>query len=198
MKARDESIPMDVLVMAYSRGVFPMAMPGGDIGWFSPDPRGIIPLDGFHIPHGTARVLKKAPFEVRVDTAFREVMEGCADRAETWIDARILASYTRLHDSGLAHSVECWREGQLVGGLYGVSLGGAFFGESMFSRERDASKVALCHLVGRLIGGGYGLLDIQWTTSHLETFGAVEISRRRYLKLLERSLELRGDFRGVG
>lgn len=165
-----------------------MAMPTGEIGWFSPDPRGIIPLEEFHIPHGLARRLRKNPFEIRFDTAFREVMDACAEREETWIDEAITRSYVHLHEIGFGHSVEAWREGKLVGGLYGVALGGAFFGESMFHRETDASKVALVALVQRLLDQHFTLLDIQWTTPHLESFGAKEVPRRTYLRKLRQAM----------
>ena len=166
-----ERIPPHVLLGAYTEGVFPMAEEG-EILWFSPLKRGLIPLDErFHIPHGLKRVLKKSPFEVKRDTAFREVMEGCAAREETWIDEVIIDSYCHLHELGFAHSVECWDEEGLQGGLYGVALGRAFFGESMFSRRKDASKVALVHLVEWLREDGYLLLDTQWMTDHLRQFG---------------------------
>jgi len=189
MVMRIPSIPEDILIEAYSQGIFPMGMSNGEIGWFSPDPRGVIPLDdGFHIPHGLRKVLKKKPFELRVNTAFETVMRACADRNETWITDGIIESYCRLHERGLAHSVETWRGNELVGGLYGVALGGAFFGESMFSRTTDASKVALCHLVELLRANGFTLLDTQWVTPHLQTFGAKEIPRPHYLRLLEKAL----------
>ncbi len=187
-------IEPDLLLSAYARGIFPMAMPEGEIGWFSPDPRGVLPLDGFHLPHGLARLLRKNPFEIRFNTAFEAVMEGCAERDETWIDAEIAASYHRLYELGYAHSVEAWREGRLAGGLYGVTLGGAFFGESMFHRETGASKVALHALVGRLRERRFALLDIQWITPHLATFGAREIPRREYLRALKEALRLPCEF----
>jgi len=180
-----EIIPPDVLLGAYSQGVFPMAE-DGEIVWFSPRIRGIIPLDErFHIPHGLKKRLRKNPFEIRFDTAFREVMLGCADRDSTWIDGVILESYCRLHELGFAHSVECWDADGLQGGLYGVAIGRAFFGESMFSRKTDASKIALVALVEMLRERGFGLLDTQWMTEHLRTFGGCEISRERYLGILE-------------
>ncbi len=182
-------IEPETLLSAYAQGIFPMGMPSGEIGWFSPDPRGILPLESFHIPHGLARRLRRNPFEIRINTAFVEVMRGCAAREETWIDDEIITSYTRLYELGFAHSVEAWREGQLVGGLYGVALGGAFFGESMFHRETDASKVALVALVHRLRERHFSLLDIQWTTPHLERFGAIEIPRRTYLQKLRKALQ---------
>lgn len=183
-------IPAEILLRAYANGIFPMATPAGRIGWFSPDPRGILPLREFHIPHGLRRRLARNPFEIRVNTAFGEVLEGCADREETWIDETIRESYQNLHALGFAHSVEAWRDGRLAGGLYGVALGGAFFGESMFHRETDASKVALAALVDRLNERGFTLLDVQWTTPHLKTFGAVDISREEYLRRLEEALRL--------
>jgi leucyl/phenylalanyl-tRNA--protein transferase len=180
-------IASDLLLSAYQQGVFPMAMSNGEIGWFSPNPRGILPIEEFHIPRGLRRVLKKNPFEIRLNTAFREVIERCASREKTWINDTIIESYFRLYEIGRAHSVEAWQDARLVGGLYGVSLNAAFFGESMFHDVRDASKVALWALVKRLKERGYLLLDTQWTTPHLEQFGAVEIPRRQYLKLLRES-----------
>ena len=167
-----------------------MGMPGGGIGWFSPDPRGVLPLEAFHTPHGLRRALEKCRFEIRLNTAFAEVMRACAEREETWIDGDILRAYGELHTRGFAHSVEAWREEKLVGGLYGVALGGAFFGESMFHRETDASKVALHALVERLRERRFVLLDIQWVTPHLATFGAVEIPRSAYLRQLRAALVL--------
>lgn len=162
----------------------------GEILWFSPLKRGVIPLDEkFHVPHGLARRLKKEPFELRIDTAFREVMEACSEREETWIDPIIVDSYCQLHELGFAHSVECWDEDGLQGGLYGVAVGRVFFGESMFSRKTDASKVALVHLVGWLRARGTVLLDTQWMTDHLRQFGGEEISREEYLKRLDEALQ---------
>lgn len=162
----------------------------GEILWFSPERRGLIPLDeGFHIPHGLRRTLRRAPFEVRWNTAFREVVLGCAARSETWIDEAILESYCKLHEIGCAHSVECWDADGLQGGLYGVSLPGVFFGESMFSRKTDASKVALVKLVEGLRGSGYQLLDTQWLTGHLRQFGGYEIPRAEYQALLAAALK---------
>jgi len=172
-----------------------MGMEDGEIAWFSPDPRAVIPLDErFHVPHGLMRTLKKGTFEIRVDAAFAEVMRACAERKETWIDDTILASYVNLHRRGIAHSVEAWCDGKLVGGLYGVAIGGAFFGESMFHRERDASKVALHALVERLRARGYALLDTQWTTPHLKQFGTLEMPRSKYLTLLAKALKLECRF----
>ncbi len=174
-------IPADLLLHAYRNAVFPMASPGGEITWFSPDPRAIIPLDeGFHVPHGLRQALKKGRFEIRVNAAFETVMRQCAKREQTWIDEEIVSSYANLHRLGHAHSVEAWCEGRLAGGLYGVVLGGAFFGESMFHEVTDASKVALHALVMRLRARHFELLDTQWLTPHLETFGALEIPRADY------------------
>lgn len=191
-------IPPEVLLSAYAQGVFPMA-DRGEILWFSPEKRGLIPLDErFHLPHGLRKTLKKRPFEVRWDTAFREVMLGCADREETWIDPTILESYCELHRLGHAHSVECWDDEGLQGGLYGVELPGVFFGESMFSRKTDASKIALVALVENLRSRGFQLLDTQWMTPHLRQFGGYELPRRQYHAALARALgsaarELRGE-----
>jgi len=176
------------VLRAYRDGFFPMACGDGRLRWFSPDPRGILPLDGFHLPHGFRRVLPKLDFAVTVNTVFDEVVSGCADRAETWIDPAIARVYADLHGQGAAHSVEVWARGRLAGGLYGVQLGGVFFGESMFSRVSEASKVALLALVGILRAQGFGLLDIQWVTDHLENFGAVEIRRPVYLNYLREAM----------
>lgn len=166
-----------------------MAMENGEIGWFSPDPRGIIPIDDFHAPHGMKKILQHPPFEIRVNTDFAGVMRGCADREETWINESIIETYVELHRRGCAHSVEAWDGDALVGGLYGVSLGSAFFGESMFSRKSEASKLCLVHLVGRLRERGFTLLDTQWTNPHLEKFGAIDVPKSLYTKLLNRALE---------
>ena len=181
-------IPAEFLLKAYRQAIFPMSMPEGEIGWFSPDPRAIVPLDTFHVPHGLRRVLKKAPFEIRIDAGFETVMRKCAEREDTWINEEIVESYVGLHRVGHAHSVETWREGRLVGGLYGVSIGGAFFGESMFHEVTDASKVALHALVMRLRERGFTLLDTQWITPHLAKFGAMEIPRAKYLRMLAKSV----------
>lgn len=191
---------VDDLIACYQRGVFPMADAREDDRVFLIDPqhRGVLPLDGFHVPSRLARTIRAHPFEVRIDTAFDQVVETCAEpipgRTETWINRPIQHLYGQLHDLGLAHSVECWRGETLIGGLYGVSLGGAFFGESMFSRARDASKVALAHLVARLRAGGFVLLDAQFITDHLQQFGAREISRADYRKRLDAALDVEGDF----
>jgi leucyl/phenylalanyl-tRNA--protein transferase len=184
-KSARSMIPVELLLHAYRQAVFPMAMEDGEIAWFSPDPRAVIPLDTFHVPHGLRRTLKRGQFEVRVNTAFETVMRACAERKETWINEEIVVSYVALHRLGHAHSVEAWRESRLVGGLYGVALGGAFFGESMFHEVTDASKVALHALVERLRARRFSLLDTQWLTPHLATFGAVEISRLEYQRRLK-------------
>ena len=183
-----ERFPPHVLVGAYTEGVFPMSE-DGEILWFSPHKRGLIPLDErFKIPHGLKRVLRKRPFEVKWDSSFREVIEACGERKETWIDEVIVDSYVQLHELGFAHSIECWDSDGLQGGLYGVSLGRAFFGESMFSRKTDASKVALVHLVDWLRKQDYLVLDTQWMTDHLRQFGGWEIPREEYLTILEEAL----------
>jgi len=192
-------ISVDALLNAYASGWFPMAVTPGDIRWYSPDPRGIIPLEAFHVPSRLARTLRAHPFEIRIDTRFRDVIEGCAERTDddgNWIDPEIIESYCALHEKGFAHSVEVWRDAQLVGGLYGVALGGAFFGESMFHRVSDASKAALVALVERLRARGFVLLDTQWVTEHLVQFGAIEITRRRYLRRLDDALALDATFSG--
>jgi leucyl/phenylalanyl-tRNA--protein transferase len=188
------SIPPELLLSAYRRGAFPMAIAPGDIRWFSPQMRGVLPLDGFHVPHGMRRTLKDPAWEIRIDTAFAEVMRACANRKETWIDGVIFESYRELHKLGHAHSVEVWREGKLAGGLYGVAIGAAFFGESMFSRVTNASKVALARLVEILREGGFVLLDTQWVTPHLAQFGVIEVPRTRYLRMLTRAVETQASF----
>ncbi|MFN2508000.1 MAG: leucyl/phenylalanyl-tRNA--protein transferase [Chthoniobacterales bacterium] len=187
-------IAPEVLLQGYRLGVFPMAMDDGAIEWFSPEPRGILPLDGFHVPHGLQRVLRKGGFEIRADTLFEHVIRRCAERPETWINEEIIRSYIRLHELGWAHSVETWRDGKIAGGLYGVAIGGAFFGESMFQEITDASKVALCALVERLRRKRFVLLDTQWLTPHLEQFGGLEISRREYIYFLGRAVALSRSF----
>jgi len=189
-------LPPSLLVAAYQAGYFPMAMDDGEIRWYSPDPRGVLPLDRYHAPRRLLRVVRSRRFEVTVDRDFRGVMEACAaDRDEgTWINGEILDSYVALHARGLAHSVEAWDGGALAGGLYGVALNGAFFGESMFHRVTDASKVALWALVGRLRERGFTLLDIQWLTPFLEACGAVEIPRDQYLERLSEALQVHARF----
>ncbi len=184
-------IAPETLLEAYASGWFPMAVAPGEIRWYSPDPRGIIPLDTFHVPRRLARALRAGRFEIRVDTAFRDVIVACSTREDAdgnWIDQEIIDSYVNLHALGHAHSVEAWRDGALAGGLYGVAIGGAFFGESMFHRAADASKAALVALVDRLRTRGFTLLDTQWVTDHLLQFGAIETPRRRYLRLLDAAL----------
>lgn len=191
------------LLNCYRRGVFPMGDSRDDPSLFlvDPDQRGIIPLDGFHIPKRLKRTVKQDIYRVTANQAFSRVMEGCAEtkhgRESTWINSPILNLYSGLHREGHAHSVECWDGDELVGGLYGVSVGGAFFGESMFSRARDASKVALVHLVARLIAGGYTLLDAQFHNPHLEQFGLMEIPRDAFKKLLAAALKVEPDFYSV-
>jgi leucyl/phenylalanyl-tRNA---protein transferase len=190
----------EILLSAYAVGVFPMAESADDpeLFWVDPRRRGILPLEAFHVPRRLRRVVRQGIFEIRCDSAFEEVMLGCAEASEkrpnTWINPRIIRLYTALFARGAAHSVECWRNGMLAGGLYGVSLGAAFFGESMFSRENDASKVALVHLVARLRLGGFRLLDTQFLTPHLARFGGVEITRTRYRRLLAEALSYRAVF----
>ena len=187
-------IEPELLLQGYRLGVFPMAMTDDTIEWFSPDPRAILPLDKLHVPHALRRTLKKEVFNVRVDQRFAEVIRACAKRKDTWINDEIIHGYERLHELGYAHSVETWSEGKLVGGLYGVAIGGAFFGESMFHRVTDASKVALVALVQRLRARKFVLLDTQWLTPHLAQFGVSEISRSHYLRLLGRAVELPRTF----
>jgi leucyl/phenylalanyl-tRNA---protein transferase len=185
-----------LLVAAYAAGYFPMGMDDGTIEWFSPDPRGILPLDGFHASRRLARVVRSRRFSVSVDRAFRRVVEACAEGRDegTWITAEILESYVALHERGVAHSVEVWDGEALAGGLYGVSLGGAFFGESMFHRVTDASKVAMVALVDRLRAREYVLLDTQWLTPFLESLGGIEIPRDEYLARLQSALQVRSGF----
>lgn len=171
-----------------------MAMDDGTIEWFSPNPRGIIPLEIFHLPHAAARDWERGKFEIRIDHAFGEVIRACAEREETWINYAIIISYEHLHALGHAHSIEAWRDGELAGGLYGVSIGAAFFGESMFFRQTNASKVALKGLVEHLRARRFILLDTQWMTKHLRQFGAVEVTRAEYLHQLQRAVSLVRDF----
>ncbi|HTT49157.1 MAG TPA: leucyl/phenylalanyl-tRNA--protein transferase [Pseudolabrys sp.] len=193
-------ITPEVLLKAYACGIFPMAEDADDpaLYWIEPDMRGIIPLEGFHLPARLARTVRATPFTVVVNRDFDAVIEGCAeekpDRARTWINGRIRKIYRNLFEHGHCHTVEVYDGDKLVGGLYGVSLGRAFFGESMFHRTRDASKIALVHLVARLRAGGYRLLDTQYVTDHLKTFGAVEVAKRRYHRLLEDALVGEANF----
>jgi len=193
-------ITPDLVLKAYAAGIFPMAEDRHDrkLFWVDPECRGILPLDAFHLPRRLARTVKGERFTITADRAFDAVIAACAESRPghrgTWINDQIVELYAALHAQGHVHSIEAWAGGELVGGLYGVSLGGAFFGESMFQRRRDASKVALVHLVGRLIVGGYSLLDTQFITAHLAQFGAVEISRRAYHARLQAALAQRADF----
>jgi leucyl/phenylalanyl-tRNA--protein transferase len=194
-------ITPQVLLKAYACGIFPMAESADDstLYWIEPELRGVLPLDGVHMPKRLARTIRQQTFEVRVDTDFEGVIDGCAGsrpgRRSTWINRQIRTLYGELFRMGRCHTVETWREGRLAGGLYGVNVGGAFFGESMFSYETDASKVALMYLVARLRHGGFTLLDTQFVTDHLKRFGAIEISRRRFHELLSGALRRQADFR---
>lgn len=191
----------DLLIAAYQSGVFPMADASGEIGWYAPDPRAVLPLDAFHVPKTLAKTVQRERFQVTTDRAFERVVRACAaptpGREETWISEDVVSGYVGLHALGLAHSVECWDDGAFAGGLYGVSLGGAFFGESMVSRVRDASKVALVWLVRRLRAGSYRLLDTQMTTPHLARFGVVEVPRSEYERQLAAALAVRGDWHAL-
>ncbi|UWQ38737.1 leucyl/phenylalanyl-tRNA--protein transferase [Leisingera aquaemixtae] len=190
------SLTADLLLHAYSAGVFPMAEHRDDpeVFWVDPKRRGILPLDGFRISRSLAKRIRNGGFEITVNRDFAGVVEGCADRAETWISAEIRDRYLELHAMGNAHSLEVWHQGILAGGTYGVSLGGAFFGESMFSRRRDASKVALAYLVDRLVQAGFILCDTQFLTPHLASLGGIEVSRARYRALLRDALSKDADF----
>jgi leucyl/phenylalanyl-tRNA--protein transferase len=203
MAARDDinmEITPEVLLKAYSCGIFPMAENADDpaLYWIEPQQRGILPLDSVHVPRRLARTVRTAAVEVRIDHDFDLVIAGCAeatpDRRSTWINGHIHKLYRALFYMGRCHTVEVWSQGRLVGGLYGVSLGGAFFGESMFSRARDTSKIALVHLCARLVAGGYRLLDTQFLTDHLRQFGTIEIDRREFHRRLENALDVEGDF----
>ena len=187
-------IDPELLLQGYRLGVFPMAMEDDSIQWFSPDPRAILPLEDFHVPHALRRLVRKKVFGTTIDNAFSKVIEACAKRENTWINLEIIESYTRLHEVGCAHSVEAWMEGTLAGGLYGVAVGGAFFGESMFHHVTDASKIALVALVEHLRARKFALLDTQWLTPHLQQFGGIEISRNQYLRLLRRAVDLPSEF----
>ena len=194
-RSRQANITPDMLLRAYSIGMFPMAESADDpeIFWVEPDLRGILPLETFHVSKSLAKVVRQKPFDIRFDTAFEAVMAGCAaaapDRPSTWINETIRRLYTELHHIGHAHSVEAWEGKELVGGLYGVSLGSAFFGESMFSRRTDSSKICLVHLVERLREKGFTLLDTQFTTDHLKNFGAIDMPKYEYAKILEKAVD---------
>lgn len=196
----DLEITPDLLLRAYAAGIFPMAESAEDpaLYWVEPKERGIIPLDGFHCPSRLARTIRGDSFEIRIDSDFDGVIDGCAapaeGRAQTWINRRIRELYGALFDAGHAHTVEAWQDGRLVGGLYGVQLGSAFFGESMFHRARDASKVALVHLVARLKAGEFRLLDTQFVTPHLARFGAREVPRKSYRAMLDAATAAEADF----
>jgi leucyl/phenylalanyl-tRNA--protein transferase len=193
-------ITPEVLLKAYACGIFPMAESAEDpaLYWIEPELRGVIPLDSFHVPGRLARTVRTTPCTVRVNRAFDAVIDGCAEpkagRTRTWINSRIRKIYRALYAEGHCHTVEVYDGAELVGGLYGVSLGRAFFGESMFHHARDASKIALVHLVARLIAGGYTLLDTQFVTDHLKIFGALEVPKRQYHRLLEEALAGEADF----
>ncbi|MBO9108328.1 MULTISPECIES: leucyl/phenylalanyl-tRNA--protein transferase [Agrobacterium] len=193
-RSKNNGITVDILLRAYSAGLFPMADSADDpeLFWVEPEIRGIIPLNDFHISKSLAKAMRKKLFEIRFNTAFEAVMAGCAaeapDRPSTWINATIRKLYTELHQIGHAHSVEAWDGKELVGGLYGVSLGAAFFGESMFSRRTNASKICLVHLVERLRASGFVLLDTQFTTEHLKTFGAIDVPKQQYAKMLDQAV----------
>ncbi len=195
-----QELTPELLLRAYAAGIFPMSesRDDRDVFWVDPKVRGIMPLGDFHVPRRLKEIVRKGSFEVRCNNAFADVVDRCAEskrgRRDTWINAPIRNAVIGLHDLGFAHSVETWRDGALVGGLYGVALGGAFFGESMFSRARDSSKVALVHLTARLRMGGFTLLDVQFITDHLRQFGAVEIPARVYLEQLEGALKVKADF----
>jgi leucyl/phenylalanyl-tRNA--protein transferase len=189
-RTKRNGIEPDFLLSAYASGYFPMADSAeGEIGWYSPDPRAIIELESLHVPRSLRLTVKKKPFEIQLNRNFEGVMRQCALREETWISEEIIQSYVALHQLGFAHSVECWKGSELAGGLYGVALGGAFFGESMFSRKRDASKVALVYLVERLNERGFTLLDTQFVTPHLRGLGAVEIPRQKYMERLKVAIQ---------
>jgi leucyl/phenylalanyl-tRNA--protein transferase len=191
-----EELTPDILLRAYAMGIFPMSDGRDDpeIHWIDPRRRGVLPLDGFHISRSLAKRIRSGAFHVTTDTAFEAVVEACADRDETWISHRIQRLYAQLHALGFAHSIEIWQSDQLVGGVYGVTLGAAFFGESMFSRVTDASKLALAHAVHRLRAGGFRLFDTQFLTPHLASLGAQEIPRAEYHRKLAHALQLSATF----
>jgi leucyl/phenylalanyl-tRNA--protein transferase len=197
---RQPELTPDILLRTYAAGIFPMAESADDptLFWVDPDRRGVLPLDRFHVSRKLQKTLRAGTFDVRIDAAFNDVIRMCGEahegRPSTWINNEIIRLYAGLHRMGHAHSIETWRDGRLVGGLYGVALGGAFFGESMFSREPDASKVALCHLVARLRRGGFKLLDTQFVTKHLSQFGVREIPRAEFRRLLAQALDVAAEF----
>jgi len=195
-----EWFPPDLSLQAYANGLFPMADSRSSpyIFWVDPERRGIFPLDGFRISRSLARRIRRENFTIRTDSAFESVIDGCADRPETWINDTIRDLHNRLHKLGHAHSLEVWSDGDLIGGVYGVTLGGAFCGESMFSRRRDTSKIALAYLIDRLNAAGFTLFDTQYLNDHLASLGAIEISRAEYLSRLNEALETRADFNRPG
>lgn len=186
----------DLVLQAYAQGIFPMADSAENdaVYWYDPMERGQLPIAELHIPKTLLKTLRRHPFEIKVNTAFAQVMMGCASREKTWINKTIYKMFCDLHSRGFAHSVEAWKDGKLAGGLYGLALGGAFFGESMFSRETDASKICLVHLAARLYCGGFVLLDTQFINEHLLQFGAYKISRQEYQTRLQEALKITGDF----
>ncbi len=194
------TITPEILLKAYAAGIFPMAESDDDpaLYWIDPEKRGILPLGDFHVSKRLIRTIKRQRFQVRIDTSFDEVINACArqsaDRPSTWINERIVSLYSQLFKMGHCHTIEAWQDGELAGGLYGIRLGGAFFGESMFTTKTDASKVALVYLVARLIHGGFTLLDTQFVTDHLKRFGTLEVSREAYHMLLAQALNRQGDF----
>ena len=197
-----QELTPELLLRAYATGIFPMSESQNDpnVYWVEPEMRGILPLDQFHVPKSLKKVVRKNKYKIHCDRAFEQVLDFCAEPAAgrdvTWINQSIRNNVIKLHEMGFAHSVECWREDKLVGGLYGISLGAAFFGESMFSKETDASKVALVHLIARMRLGGFKLLDTQFTTDHLSRFGVIEIPSAQYLDLLDDALQFQGIFVG--
>ena len=197
-----QELTPELLLRAYATGIFPMSESQNDpnVYWVEPEMRGILPLDQFHVPKSLKKIVRKNKFKIHCDRAFEQVLDFCAEPAAgrdvTWINQSIRDNVIKLHEMGFAHSVECWREDKLVGGLYGISLGAAFFGESMFSKETDASKVALVHLIARMRLGGFKLLDTQFTTDHLSQFGVIEIPSAQYLDLLDDALQFQGIFVG--
>jgi len=194
------TITPQILLRAYAAGIFPMAEDAGDnsLYWVEPEERGILPLSGFHVPRSLAKTIRRQDFDIRVDTQFEQVMRACSaqtdNRPSTWINDRIINLYKQLHKMGCGHCVECWHDGELVGGLYGIRIGAAFFGESMFSRKTDASKVALVHLIARLKVGGFALLDAQFKNDHLTQFGLATVSRDEYHLMLEPALGVDAEF----